>query len=373
MQMKLNQWCEFLSIDGNVLETLREFLPLIEAHIDQILDVLYARLKASTVSAHAFGNAETLGRARRSQKDHWLKHVFAGNFDDNYLEAARRIGRTHHQLGVDLRLYMGAYAIVLNELTGIVQTAIPDNRETRLRYMNAVTNVVFMDMGLATYVYYDTMLSHVEEMAHQLNMSLARAGEYRDNETGEHIIRMSRMCEAVALSYGKDERWAEMLRVASPLHDVGKIGVPDSILLKPGRLTSDEMDVMRQHPEIGGDIIPEHPAEVIGMARRIALTHHEKWDGSGYPIGLRGSEIPLEGRIAAICDVYDALISKRPYKPAWSKEEAIGHIVACSGTHFDPEVVRSFLACLTRIDDIQRLYGDQEAEGTQPQTGAVCC
>lgn len=373
MQMKLDQWCEFLSIDGDVLDTLKEFLPLIEANIDQILDVLYARLKASSVSARAFGNEDTLVRARRSQKDHWLKHVFAGNFDDDYLSAARRIGRTHHQLGVDLRLYMGAYAIVLSELTGIVQAAIPDSRETRLRYMNAVTNVVFMDMGLATYVYYDTMLSHVEEMAHQLNMSLARAGEYRDNETGEHIVRMSRMCEAVALSYGKDERWAEMLRVASPLHDVGKIGVPDSILLKPGRLTSDEMDVMRQHPEIGGDIIPEHPAEVIGMARRIALTHHEKWDGSGYPIGLRGSEIPLEGRIAAICDVYDALISKRPYKQAWSKEEAIGHIVASSGTHFDPDVVRSFLACLSSIDDIQRLYGDPEGKSIHPETGAECC
>lgn len=373
MQMKLNQWFEFLSIDGNVSDTLREFLPLIEAHIDPILDVLYERLRACTASAQAFRDEETLARARRSQKEHWLKHVFAGNFDDHYLEAARRIGKAHHQLGVDLRLYMGAYAIVLNELTRIVQEAIPDSRETRLRYMNAVTNVVFMDMGLATYVYYDTMLSHVEEMAHQLNMSLARAGEYRDNETGEHILRMSRMCEAVALSYGKDARWAEMLRVASPLHDVGKIGVPDCILLKPGRLTADELSVMRQHPEIGGNIIPEHPAEVIGMARRIALTHHEKWDGSGYPIGLRGSEIPLEGRIAAICDVFDALISKRPYKPAWSKEEAIGHIVASSGTHFDPEVVRSFLSCLPRIDEIQRTYADTDGEGAQPETGAVCC
>lgn len=372
MQMKLNQWFEFLSIDESISETLREFLPFIETHIDQILDVLYARLRACSASAQSFGSEEALARARRSQKDHWLKHVFAGNFDDRYLDATRRIGRAHHQLGVDLRLYMGAYAIVLNELTRIVEVTIPGGRDARLRYLGAVTNVVFMDMGLATYVYYDTTLSHVEEMAHQLNMSLARAGEYRDNETGEHIVRMSRMCEAVALSHGKDARWAEMLRVASPLHDVGKIGVPDSILLKPGRLTSDELVVMRQHPEIGGDIIPQHPAEVIGMARRIALTHHEKWDGTGYPIGLRGSEIPLEGRIAAICDVYDALISRRPYKPAWSKEDAIGHILANSGTHFDPAVVRSFLACLPSIDEIQRLYADGEGGGKQPETGAVC-
>lgn len=373
MQMKLNQWFELLSVDESVADVLREFLPLIETHIDRILDVLYARLRACSASAPAFRSDEALVRARRSQKEHWLKHVFAGNFDDDYLEAARRIGRTHHQLGVDLRLYMGAYAIVLNELTRIVEEVIPGGKDARLRYLEAVTNVVFTDMGLATYVYYDNMLSHVEEMAHQLNMSLARAGEYRDNETGEHIVRMSRMCEAVALSYGKDARWAEMLRVASPLHDVGKIGVPDSILLKPGRLTSDELVVMRQHPEIGGDIIPEHPAEVIGMARRIALTHHEKWDGTGYPVGLRGSEIPLEGRIAAICDVYDALISRRPYKPAWSTEEALGHILSNSGTHFDPEVVRSFLACLPRIDEIQRLHADTEGAGTRPETGPVCC
>jgi hypothetical protein len=172
--------------------------------------------------------------------------------------------------------------VVLNQVVQLLDELVQD-AATRSRYLTAINRAVFLDMGLATYAYYDTLLNALEDMAQEVTLSLARAGEYRDNETGKHITRMSKMCEQMALALGKDATWAHALRMASPLHDVGKIGVPDRILLKPGRLDEAEFQIMREHPRIGGTIIPEHPALVIRMARRIALTHHEKWDGSGYP------------------------------------------------------------------------------------------
>jgi putative two-component system response regulator len=225
-------------------------------------------------------------RARAHQQHHWLEHVFAGNFNQDYLEATLAIGRTHQRLGVDLRFYSGAYVVVLNQVVQLLDELVQD-AATRSRYLTAINRAVFLDMGLATYAYYDTLLNALEDMAQEVTLSLARAGEYRDNETGKHITRMSKMCEQMALALGKDATWAHALRMASPLHDVGKIGVPDRILLKPGRLDEAEFQIMREHPRIGGTIIPEHPALVIRMARRIALTHHEKWDGSGYPPAVR--------------------------------------------------------------------------------------
>lgn len=190
---------------------------------------------------------------------------------------------------------------------------------------------------------------------------LGRAGEYRDNETGMHVIRMSKSCQTLALAAGLSEEAAEMILNASPMHDVGKIGIPDGILLKPGKLTPDEWETMKTHSEIGADILDEHSSEMIQMAQRIALTHHEKWDGSGYPKGLKGEEIPMEGRIAAICDVFDALTSERPYKKPWPVDEAVDHINENSGSHFDPRLVEVFNRVLPEILRIRDQYADETA------------
>ncbi|MDH5748270.1 MAG: response regulator [Rhodospirillales bacterium] len=197
---------------------------------------------------------------------------------------------------------------------------------------------------------------------------LGRAGEYRDNETGMHVIRMSKSCQALALGAGLSEETAEMILNASPMHDVGKIGIPDGILLKPGKLTAEEWETMKTHSEIGADILDEHSSEMIQMAQRIALTHHEKWDGSGYPKGLKGEEIPIEGRIAAVCDVFDALTSDRPYKKAWPIQDAINHINENSGSHFDPRLVEIFNKVLPEILRIREQHMDEESsENTKPE------
>jgi putative two-component system response regulator len=191
---------------------------------------------------------------------------------------------------------------------------------------------------------------------------LGRAGEYRDNETGEHVIRMSKNCQALALAIGLSEKEAEQILYASPMHDVGKIGIPDNILLKPGKLTPDEWEVMQTHAQLGAEILADNESEMIELARTIALSHHEKWDGSGYPRGLSGENIPLVGRIAAICDVFDALTSWRPYKKAWPVEEAITFLQENAGSHFDPALVPKFIEILPMVLSIREEHQDQTAE-----------
>jgi len=167
---------------------------------------------------------------------------------------------------------------------------------------------------------------------------LGLAAEYRDNETGNHIIRMSRYAQLLALAYGLPDVEAETLLNAAPMHDIGKIGIPDSVLLKPGKLDNDEWDIMQSHVKIGGEILSGHKSGLMETAKLIALHHHEKWDGSGYPSGLKGEEISIEGRICAVADVFDALMSERPYKKPWPLEKALALIDEEAGKHFDPNL-----------------------------------
>ncbi|QKE63426.1 two-component system response regulator [Aquipseudomonas campi] len=193
----------------------------------------------------------------------------------------------------------------------------------------------------------------------QIVQRLGLAAEYKDNETGLHVIRMSHYSRVLALAAGFSELAADDLLNAAPMHDVGKIGIPDAILQKNGKLDAEEWQVMRQHAQIGADIIGEHPSGLLQMARSIALTHHEKWDGSGYPNGLKGEQIPVTGRIVAIADVFDALTSVRPYKAAWSVEETLELLRRESGKHFDPQLVELFFGCLPEILAIKERWAEQ--------------
>ncbi len=204
-------------------------------------------------------------------------------------------------------------------------------------------------------------LVHLDELREtrlQIVQRLGRAAEYKDNETGLHVIRMSHYAHRLALATGHSPAWADDLLNAAPMHDVGKIGIPDAVLRKPGPLDDGEWAVMRRHPEIGAEIIGDHPAGVLRMARTIALAHHEKWDGSGYPNGLAGEDIPIEARIVAIADVFDALTTCRPYKNAWPVAQALEHIQAQAGLHLDPALVAPFAKLVPELLEIQRRWAD---------------
>ncbi|KAA0873579.1 HD-GYP domain-containing protein [Nitrincola tapanii] len=194
---------------------------------------------------------------------------------------------------------------------------------------------------------------------------LGRAAEFRDNETGMHVIRMSQFSALIAQSMGWDQEAADLLLNASPMHDIGKIGIPDHILLKPGRFTDDEMKIMQTHAQIGADLLAGDDSPLFKMAREIALTHHEKWNGTGYPHGLKGEEIPMTGRIVAVADVFDALTSERPYKKAWTLEAAVALIRQEAGAHFDPEVVKHFELCLPQILAARDEHRDQYMTQTE--------
>ncbi len=245
------------------------------------------------------------------------------------------------------------------------------------------------------------LLEHkVRERTRQLEASrldiiwrLGKAAEFRDEDTGNHILRVGYYSRAIAEVLGLDHDYVDRLLFAAPLHDIGKLGIPDSVLLKPGKLTEDEWYIMRQHCELGAAILQQHSNmervfedwgglgfstvydslenPVLEMAATIALTHHEKWNGKGYPRGLAREEIPLEGRIVAISDVYDALTSERPYKPAFSEEKALAIIREDVGEHFDPEVYAAFDLCIESIRTIRNKFSDEQDAVFAERTPAV--
>jgi putative two-component system response regulator len=187
---------------------------------------------------------------------------------------------------------------------------------------------------------------------------LCRAAEYRDNETGMHIVRMSKYSQIIAQAAGASIAKSELVQSAAPMHDIGKIGIPDSVLLKQGPLDEHEWKIMRQHCKIGADIIGKGDSELLRSAAAAALTHHERYDGQGYPAGLSGESIPWVGRVIAVADVFDALTSERPYKRAWPMERAFDLIRSESGSHFDPELAQAFLGSEAEVSEVMALYPD---------------
>ena len=190
-------------------------------------------------------------------------------------------------------------------------------------------------------------------------LRLAKAGEYRDEETGNHVIRMAKYARLVAEDMGLSRDEAEVIELAAPMHDIGKIGIPDNILQKPSRLPPEEFEVMKRHTLIGYEILKDSPSEFLQMGAVIALGHHEKFNGTGYPFGLQGEDIPLCARIVAVADVYDALTSVRPYKRAWTPREALEFMDRQSGRHFDPRCLQAFHNQIDRVTRIQYLLRDE--------------
>ncbi len=204
----------------------------------------------------------------------------------------------------------------------------------------------------------DELEEIIETRTRETVLRLVLAAEARDTDTGQHIKRIINYTTLILKKTGLPEKKAEMIGLASAMHDIGKIGIPDDILLKPGRLTEEEMTIMQTHTEIGEKNLRDSTSKLLENGRLIAQTHHERWDGAGYPQGLKGEEIPLFGRVVCLVDVFDALISKRPYKEGLPLEKVLEIIKQGKGTHFDPELTEIFIESIDEILEIQKQYSE---------------
>ncbi len=199
----------------------------------------------------------------------------------------------------------------------------------------------------------------IAEREREIVLRLSRAAEFRDVETGSHIMRIAHFSDHIARALGQNETECEQIFLASPMHDVGKIGIPDNILLKPGRFSEGEFTIMQQHTVIGHRILSGSQSELLQLAAGIALSHHERFDGTGYPHQRKGDDIPLAGRIVAVADVFDALLSRRPYKRAWTLDEALAMIREGRGAQFDPECVDAFMLALPQILTTRERFAEE--------------
>lgn len=265
-------------------------------------------------------------------------------------------------------LDMGAFGYIIkpfeaNEVLINVANAL---RRRKLEIENAMHRENLEEVVRTRTIALQQALDWLERSEKELRLSreetiqrLAIAAEFRDSATAQHIQRMSHYCELLARRSGLSAERCDLIRTASPMHDIGKIGTPDHVLLKPGKFTPEEFKVITQHTEIGYRILAGSDSELLKVAALIAWTHHERYDGTGYPRGLKGNEIPLEGRIVSIADNFDALTTERVYKPAYDFEHAKELMIKERGKHFDPELLDVFMASMDEIRRIHDQYEDR--------------
>ena len=237
-----------------------------------------------------------------------------------------------------------------------------DHTECRARVNNLLTmslqRKLIRDRALLLEAEIRRTTQELHDREEETLIRLAKAGEYRDEDTGNHIIRIARYSRLIANHLGLSEELCDLIAQAAPMHDIGKIGTPDAILLKPGRLTPEEFKIMQQHTEVGYEILKDSPSKYLQTGAVIALSHHEKFNGQGYPHGLVGDKIPLEARIVAVADVFDALVSNRPYKKSWPVEKAFDYIREERGKHFDPDCAEIFVNQSTQVLEIHNALSE---------------
>jgi response regulator RpfG family c-di-GMP phosphodiesterase/pSer/pThr/pTyr-binding forkhead associated (FHA) protein len=362
------------------LKTLLLANSIISTELDQeqlferILDALAEAFPAHRAAIMTAEGGELLVRATRQNDPQVTDSAISNTIA--YRALRERVGVLTLDAGADHRFDSRASIVDGNIRSAICAPMLHHEEVLGVIYLDTVgITHAFKDDDLrilsgiagpaAVAVRNSILVSRLKETAIDTIFRLAVAAEYRDDDTGFHIHRMSDYAEEIARALGKSESYCELIKIASPMHDVGKIGIPDAILKKPSKLTSDEFELMKQHTVIGGAILSNSGSEVLQMAHNIALSHHEKFDGKGYPKGLSQEAIPLEGRIVAVADVFDAVMSKRCYKEAFGLEKSIEILTSGAGKHFDPLVVEAFMGVKDRILQIREHYSKLELQAEQ--------
>ncbi len=323
------------------------------------IDVLVGILAPEYQIKVALNGPTALKIVQQSPPDLILLDIMMPGMDG--LEVCRRLKAQPLTSPIPV-IFVTALGEVADEAAGLAVGAVD--------YLTKPVNAAIVRARVKTHLALYSQAQHLENLVRSRTeeleqarlhvvQCLGRAAEYKDNETGLHVIRMSHYAERLARAAGLPEHFCQVLLHAAPMHDIGKIGIPDRILKKEARLDNTEWDVMRTHPELGAKILGDLETELMQMASTIALTHHERWDGEGYPQGLKGEMIPIEGRIVAIADVFDALTSRRPYKDAWTIDDSLAQMAGERGQQFDPHLMDLFLTLEAEIRTIAERYQER--------------
>ncbi|MCL1058892.1 response regulator [Shewanella gelidimarina] len=322
------------------------------------IDVLAGMLKDDYHVKVAKSGEIALKIANKSPLDLILLDIMMPGIDG--FEVCRRLKNDHTTRHIPI-IFVTAKITAEDELRGLELGAVdyitkPFNPPIVMQRVRTQLALFNQSRELAIKVKQKT--AELADTQLKVIQKLGRAAEYKDNETGMHVIRMSHYTHILAKAAGMCEADADMLMAAAPMHDIGKIGINDAILRKPGKLTAEEFIEMKKHAQIGAEIIGDNESELLQMAKIVAISHHEKWNGAGYPNGLKGEDIPRIGRIVAIADVFDALTSERPYKRAWTVEDAVSLLQQEAGEHFDPQLVPLFIEHIEEMTEIMESFKD---------------
>lgn len=282
----------------------------------------------------------------------YLQEFFEGPIDDRYIDSRINLGRLQFNYSYGLTWPVVSYLKMFDEYFPESLFKISGLKESIANFLRRI----FIDFFCILGGFMQEQSRIVEEAKLEVIHTLGRAAEFRDDETGTHIERIGKYSEIIAQTLGLSKEEVDIVRLTSPMHDIGKIGIPDAILLKPGRLSTAEWEIMKKHTEIGAEILRAGKHELMQKAAEIALYHHERWNGEGYPEGLKGNKIPVSARIVAICDVFDAMTSKRVYKEPVPLEKTLSIIESEKAKHFAPDVVDAFFKSIGEILFIHRGY-----------------
>lgn len=342
------RWLQYLSItkeDAKVIKAMEDdFVPF----IDEFISRFCKHLLKQKETAQFLMEKDTIKRLKPAIREYFTKQL-SGKYGKGYFNHRLSAGYAHEELGVKPGWYIGAYNEYFQFMIERVFDRYSSEPDKAKEAISSFVKLFFLDMGLAMEAYVYKVDERLKTAELETVYRLSRAAEYRDDETGNHIMRLGHYGAVVARNMGMTNDEVENIFTAAPMHDIGKIGIPDAILLKPERLTHEEFEKIKIHPIIGGLILSTSESKLLQKAQEIALSHHEKFDGTGYPHGLHGDEIPISGKIISVCDVFDALTTKRPYKVPSSNQMAFDIIKKDKGTHFDPDVANVFLK---RFDEI---------------------
>lgn len=334
-------------VRGNELEFVAWRNRSLEAHDQsQPFGNLRVPINDRTLCGYVAGTGHHLNIPNVAQLHPSLPYHFNSSFDELFSY------KTESMLALPLTIRGGQVVGVLQLINHIEDGKVKSFPED----MMAPIQVLTRQAGMALH---NAMLTeNIRQSQLETVNRLAMAAETRDNDTGKHLKRVAIYSRILASTLGKGEEFAELMFNAAPLHDVGKIGLPDCILKKAGRFTDEERHVMQEHSQLGHDLLVGSKSPLLQMGARIALAHHEKWNGSGYPHGLRASEIPLEGRLMAVVDVFDALSCKRCYKEAWEMDKVVDTVRSERGQHFDPDLIDRFVEVIPKFVDVYQKYRD---------------